>query len=294
IVDGIVTIAPATPGYIVNIANPPQQSAIEHCLVFGVPGTLAAVALGQRLYTKVVLSTGFGIDDGMFMSGFMSITTQAIVTDSLHIKAKGVHIWEQPLTRFVYAMTLSYAAGGLFMLGSGFAKLSLLSFYLQLSPEKWFLTAVWISIAAVSTLISIITTMLFVHCNPVRASWDVLTPGSCVDTGILYMATAVQNIVTDIVIFLLPIPMVLGLQMGKRQKLVAVIIFAIGSVTIATSGVRLSVLPALLNAKDVRWDAAPANIWSFVEANLFIICGSMPTLRKFFKHFAPKLIGTTN
>ena len=30
-----------------------------------------------------------------------------------------------------------------------------------------------------------------------------------------------------------------------------------------------------------------------MEANLFIICGSMPTLRKFFKHFAPKLMGTS-
>jgi hypothetical protein len=30
---------------------------------------------------------------------------------------------------------------------------------------------------------------------------------------------------------------------------------------------------------------------SFLEANLFIICGSMPTLRKFFKHFAPTMMG---
>jgi hypothetical protein len=33
---------------------------------------------------------------------------------------------------------------------------------------------------------------------------------------------------------------------------------------------------------------------SIVEANLFIICASMPTLRKFFKHVAPKLMGTSS
>jgi hypothetical protein len=30
----------------------------------------------------------------------------------------------------------------------------------------------------------------------------------------------------------------------------------------------------------------------FVEVNLFIICGSMPTLRKFLKRFMPKLMGS--
>lgn len=116
------------------------------------------------------------------------------------------------------------------MLCGGLAKLSLLFFYLELSPERWFRISVWSSIGLVSTLTFVITTLLFYHCTPAEASWDVLTTGTCVDVGVLYMATAVQNIVTDVLIFLLPIPMVLGLQMGSRQKVGALIIFGIGSV----------------------------------------------------------------
>jgi hypothetical protein len=52
-------------------------------------------------------------------------------------------------------------------------------------------------------------------------------------------------------------------------------------------------LPALLGALDIPWVAAPANVWSIAEANLFIVCGSMPTLRKFFKRIAPKWMGSS-
>lgn len=32
----------------------------------------------------------------------------------------------------------------------------------------------------------------------------------------------------------------------------------------------------------------------FVEVNLFIICGSMPTLRRFFRSIAPKIMGSSH
>lgn len=35
----------------------------------------------------------------------------------------------------------------------------------------------------------------------------------------------------------------------------------------------------------------PPRSYSIVEANLLIICASLPTLRKFFRHVAPKVIG---
>lgn len=117
------------------------------------------------------------------------------------------------------------------MLCNGFTKLSLLTFYLHLSPQKWFRTSVWISIVIVGLYTSIITFMMFFQCNPPQKSFDFsVTEGTCLNAGVLYMATAVSNIVTDIILFCLPIPMVYQLHMPTAQKVGALIIFGIGSV----------------------------------------------------------------
>ena len=206
------------------------------------------------------------------------------------------------------------------MMCNGFTKLSLLTFYLQLSPQRAWKIAIWISIGIVGLASLIITTMLYIHCDPVAKAYTPALDGVCLNPATLYMATAVANIVTDVMLFVLPIPMVVQLRMSTAQKVGAMVVFGIGSVTVATSGVRLFYLMKVLNTSDLSWDAARANVWSYVplptlslltnsfvrkhqltmsrrsliEANLFIICGSMPTLRKFFKHFAPKLMGSSS
>ncbi|RYP62907.1 hypothetical protein DL771_009523 [Monosporascus sp. 5C6A] len=117
-------------------------------------------------------------------------------------------------------------------------------------------------------------------------SWDTsLMDGDCIDRPALYIATALANIVTDCILFVLPLKMVIGLKMRWAQKAVALMVFTIGSI--------LVLLIPLLSSPDQPWDTAPASLWVFVEANLFIICGSMPTLRRFCRHVAPRFFGDT-
>lgn len=117
------------------------------------------------------------------------------------------------------------------MLCNGFTKLSLLTFYLHLTPQGRFRIATWFMIVIVGLYTVIITGMLLFHCDPVRKAFDItVIGGSCIDVGILYIATAVSNIVTDVILFVMPIPMVLKLHMGRGQKIGALIVFGIGSV----------------------------------------------------------------
>ncbi|OLN85657.1 hypothetical protein CCHL11_08307 [Colletotrichum chlorophyti] len=272
-----VSVIPAPPGVVVDFDHPRQQKVLEHYLLFGIGGGIAFIALMQRFYTKLFLSKGLQVDDSSIAEGGMC-----------------AHAWEMPLSRFERYSVTTYVAAPVFMLCNGFTKLSLLAFYLHLSPQRWFRIAVWAGIVIVSLYTACITLLMLFHCSPIRKSFDFhMVGGTCLDVGVLYMATAVSNIITDVMLFVLPMPMIFNLRMKMIQKIGAALIFGIGSITVATSIVRLTYLPPLLTSTDPSWDAAPANIWTFVEANLFVLCGSMPTLRKFFKHFAPKLIGST-
>lgn len=66
-------------------------------------------------------------------------------------------------------------------------------------------------------------------CNPIAKTWDAsITEGTCISSPGLYIATAVTNIITDLALILLPIPLVLGLQMPGIQKFYLLIVFLIG------------------------------------------------------------------
>lgn len=71
---------------------------------------------------------------------------------------------------------------------------------------------------------------LIFACKPIAKGWDVsITEGSCINRAGLYLATAIVNIITDIMCLVLPIPIVLKLQMPRIQKLGVLCMFGVGS-----------------------------------------------------------------
>lgn len=77
------------------------------------------------------------------------------------------------------------------------------------------------------------------QCQPVRRFWEVQTrPKGCIDIGLWVMVTSYLNTLTDILLFLLPVPLVYKLQIHINQKLAIAVMFLAGLIPVGASIVR--------------------------------------------------------
>lgn len=175
---------------------------------------------------------------------------------------------DQPLTVTAFLQDV-WIASWVYCLAGSLAKLSLLVFYLRLSPQAWFRWSVWVTMAFISSYTIGIVFALIFACNPISMAWDIRVGGECIDMAVLYIVTAAANICSDLILFCLPIPMVYNLQIPRRQKIGLLGIFLIGSLTVVTSVVRVAILPGMLTNLDLTWAISWASVWMSVENLLF-------------------------
>ncbi|RYP34157.1 hypothetical protein DL767_004384 [Monosporascus sp. MG133] len=264
VTNGVITYLPAPEGYDVDFENPQRRYLTQIYSVAAVGNPLVLFFLSQRLYTKIFLARGLQIDDGFLIVSYLfSVATQILVIRTFAIGSQGVHAWEIPIETFEKFRLHLYIAAPTFVPCASLAKLALLVFYLRLSQQRWFHIAVWSTIGTIAIYSLIFFFGLIFVCIPVRMAFTVTetVEGSCIQQPALFIATAIANTLTDVILFGLPIPMVLDLEMPRTQKFGVALVFAVGSITVLTSVVRACILPELFSNPDETWVTAPASFW---------------------------------
>lgn len=109
-------------------------------------------------------------------------------------------------------------------------KIAILALYHRLFPNKKIRLVVWIIFGVlVGLTISTVITGL-VSCRPFEANWNPELPGArCINKEAFFRYGSIPNILTDIVMLILPVKIVWNLHTSTRLKIGLTVTFLVGS-----------------------------------------------------------------
>lgn len=108
------------------------------------------------------------------------------------------------------------------------AKLSYLFFYLRIFVTEAFRLAAWICMGCALSYWLGSMLQIFLICKPFAKNWDTTLEGHCANQNVAFSTIGAFNLVTDILIMLLPVHFIRKLQMSPATKLGLYVIFGLG------------------------------------------------------------------
>ncbi|ORY16635.1 hypothetical protein BCR34DRAFT_97286 [Clohesyomyces aquaticus] len=171
-----------------------------------------------------------------------------------------------------------YAATILYILTIGLSKFSITTFFSRLTCTTLHKVVVVI-LSAVIVCWTIATTLGVLFQCELPHPWEVFT-GKCIPLLPYWVSVGVIDILTDLVMIILPIHIIWDLQMAPSKKSVVMFIFAIRSVLIAISILRLVYLTKFITA-DPAFDSIPYGILTQCHSTLSVIVACSPALKPF-------------
>ncbi|KAF8847909.1 hypothetical protein BDZ45DRAFT_754399 [Acephala macrosclerotiorum] len=243
------------------------------------------VTVTFRVYCRYFYLKTVGLDDYFMVGALVAVTGMSIMNGYHVALGTGRHTDELPLLEILiptlkhwYAFQLVYPFV-LFLV-----KASILALYRRILTQERFRRALYVVAGFISlqTLVAIFVNAFECRSHPSQA-WSPTFPTGSNNISATYYSLASVNIVTDLAILLLPLPVLVKLHVNSRRRWALVGIFSTGGVAIIASILRFYALYVYATTKDVAYDAIYILLWSQIEVNLAIISASAPALRPMFK-----------
>ncbi|PSR81811.1 hypothetical protein BD289DRAFT_489014 [Coniella lustricola] len=155
-----------------------------------------------------------------------------------------------------------------------FTKLSVLALYYRIFATPGFRAIVVFTALLVFAWLITMEVVLGFECQPIQAWWGAMS-GTCLDEVTSADFNNILNLVSDLGILLLPIPIILGLAAHPDQKLSICLLFSLGLGTCAINAARLTVVVSE-GASDITWDEVPLGVLSAWEPCSGILSANIP------------------
>ncbi|OJZ86319.1 hypothetical protein ASPFODRAFT_32594 [Aspergillus luchuensis CBS 106.47] len=169
------------------------------------------------------------------------------------------------------------------------AKISILVFYLRIFTTRSFKIMAYIVGAIVlGHGLGILFAAIF-QCWPIAYVWDkTIEGGSCFNQLAFYRYVSPPNILTDVLILIMPLPYVWKLHTRKGQKLALTGVFLLGSLGTVASILRMTIFFQENATTDPTWTSTNLGIWTILEGGIIIIAACLPPIWPLIMRILPQ------
>ncbi|KAF2221484.1 hypothetical protein BDZ85DRAFT_320665 [Elsinoe ampelina] len=171
-------------------------------------------------------------------------------------------------TRANVFFALSYAFFALYGLSISFTKWAILLFYWRLFN---------LTLGAVVTWLA--------QCRPVSRAWNILEPGTCINFYLFALLITTINLISDIIILILPMPIIWHLNTTLGKKISLMCAFGVGGFVCVVTAVRLHL--TVQGGSAPKFASSVVLAWTLAEVSTAVICANLPFIYSLCLHYLP-------
>ncbi|KAH7308597.1 hypothetical protein B0I35DRAFT_442270 [Stachybotrys elegans] len=256
---------------------------------------LTIIFVVLRIYTRVVVTHSFGVDDIVFSLAFLLLLmfTICITVSAQYGFGQNMNEILNP-DNIVRAILWELVGQTCNVIGMSLAKWSLGFFLLRLVTKTWLKVIIWINMGCLMSASISTTFVCWLQCSPHNYLWDRRIEGSCHLDAV--SASTVLNsftIVVDIVFAVLPWLFIWELQIKRQERIVILTTMSLG-IAAAACGIKRAASNGGLTNPNYLKATVPLILWSAIEFAVTMICIGIAVCLPLYKDFLKRFISTVS
>jgi len=242
---------------------------------------LIGIFMGVRVYIRGYLMRAWKLDDTMFIcSAFLAVAQIALIKCGAIYGALGRHIWTVTPSMIKKDAPFLVAASLMYQVAFPFIKAT----YLAQHRRAFALPNIKLLCDVFLGVLFLISTSLLILDGVATRGFTDPDPNKLPNvksTGFIvfnYLSGA-SNLVTGIIVFMLPIILVGRMRLAALQKAGLIASFGVGIFTCALSVMRIISMQLGLGSSDEYYEIVPLTLLGVAELTSAIVCACLPLMR---------------
>ncbi|KAM0494399.1 hypothetical protein ACHAPB_008072 [Verticillium nonalfalfae] len=249
-----------------------------------------------RLYSRYRTVHRFEADDWIMLVCVIMNTPFLILGHYIGISCFGVDIWTVDADDLTQCLKLFYIDESFYVICLSLAKLSILCFFLRIFPNRVFRIITYSVMIFIGMSTTVFVFLQIFQCSPIEYNWlgwkGTFGSFRCLNVNTLVYTAAGFSIAQDVIILVLPLPLLFGLNMSWRSKMGIMVMFSLGIFILITSCIRLQYIVHFARSTNPTWDYTDTLIWTGLEVSVSMLVTSLPAIRMLVNRVIPDVLGT--